>query len=431
MVDVSKYLIESDQQPLSGKVRLDNAFEVRAVYPGSLADAAGLRAGYFLLVEEGDREKESLETLSSRTITGPVLTRWADLEKRQLIRVLSHGFPFGVELRATAERVSQHFESRTFFFPEVAMRILEGNEAELDLLAAATQRSLWSWRPNDLLFRFMRFMVMLIVNREAFSRFNIEEKIILAAHAAIRGNLHKAKRMLLKKDHDAVLRQRHELVSLHYFTVALIAEFEGNALDDVVAKLSEAYEIARGSARISAKIAELTGKAPKPIAEPIPRPFPGDYFFLEHDPLTIEEATDAAEVSLLRTREMLRADQFVIVIMLGDIRANGFYDPLLEQIARIYPVVGLHFPEIHVVTSYRSSVGRVNAQWLGGERMAIERGVPVRILHDPNFEMLRLVRARYFPHVLIVSKSSMIVYEGSLTLDEGIWRALQTQSLPN
>lgn len=423
MQDFSDHILQRELESPPARIDLRNAFEIETVFAGSPAAAADLRPGMFLLLGNVDAQTVEPERLGVYARRSVARTKWYDPERGQIINLATRRFPFGVELRQSVDRLCRLFGDT--HMSGAAERILDDVPEHFDKIAKAAARNRWSWAPKPMLWNLFRRGLVLIFRREYYWQLFHEEEIIMAAHAAENGNITRAKKLLPPNEHEIVFVRGTALAAVYYYADALIAESEGKPKEDIIGTLRNAFDWSKGGKRIGRKLEEITGEQPSYDNSFQVRPFPGDYVLLEHDPLIDTPSDTASEVSLRRTRESMREDQFVIIIMLGGYRANGFYDPMMARITALSNLIGDYFPEIHVITSYGPG-GHANESWLTGEKAAKAAGLNVRVLHDPNYEASNLIPTNYSPHVVIVSQNSMIVAEGSLGIEGLIWKALNS-----
>ena len=400
------------------------SFEVAEVFPGSVADAAGVLPGlrYVLNSKRANDQTYIKEKLEE----GEVRSRFVDDRTKTEIELVTLGYPFGMALRrpldALCSDLKRSFNWTSQHLDELIDRVHEGDDQVFEHLVKEMEGPFRS--------RFEALLDGLL--GEAADRFYFwqanTKRMVKGVHQAMQGRASRARRLMTAFGKETAAPRSY--YALHYFGHALVLEAEGAPDDEVNFWLEEAYETWPSSRRIRQKIGQKTGVEPPDEEEPYPRPFPLSYALVEGDPLTDPVVKDPVLVGLNAELSKLREDQFLVVVLLSGYRTNGYYARLANQLAAMRPLLGDYFPQVHVITAFRPGDGTGNL-WIDGEELALERGVPLRVLLDPENLTSAIVDADGSPCGLIVNRSGVILYQGSLQGERGYWLAMRSLDTRN
>lgn len=414
--------------PIRGSATEANTWAVTKVHPGSVADAAGLKAG--MLYRPSKPVALSPFALSERLKPGEVKSRFVDLAANEEIELTCTGFPFGVELAKA---------------PGALAKDIVGNAFDVDLLA-----ELLHGGDKDAISRLMTVVAQVQSGKNRglgdivkgwfakggagggtgadldpnsymglVPQAKLAAAFWLAAHRKAPGA-----RILLKAWEDwGVAGSGSAYQSIYYLTRALVREAEAGAGSDIKADLAEAYANAEESALVAEFWRDRQSEPPPGRATLVNRPFPRNYRLPAFDPVSAGSSAGAPFVSLADVYERLTPEQRLVVVALGPYRANGFYARILYRYQELLPVLGETYPHVHVLTAYADG-NRHNPEWLMGEIVAKKRGADITILHDADGETTRALRIARSPHVFILDREGIVRYDGFMPDEGGFWQGL-------
>ena len=413
-MDWSQYLVERNEKPLARQAAREKAFEIDKVYPGSLAEAAGLKPGYLFFPRDLETDDPLyLEDLKQKQLNRTV---FADLERNVEIELLMVGFPFGIKLRRTMEGLCADIALGNDESEEILLRIHDGDDADFAMLVAALQRP------------FSKPAVKAIMSLFSGRSEPIHERYFVARMAvgvfhAMKGDVFQARELMAEFEEEDV--RAGIMTSLYALGQAMIVEAEGGDEGKVIEWLRHALACYPKSRRIREALGRRTGTDLGEPETPEPRQFPLNYYLIERDPLSNADPRSCRFVSLNQTLSDLEKDQFLLVIALSTYRGNHYYIGVLIRFILIHHLVHGHFPVIHVITGFEKG-GRHFNEWLAGEEIMQDIGIPFQVLHDPEHFVSAIVDADKSPYSLIVNKQGTIIHEGDLIDEEGYWTALSS-----
>lgn len=414
--------------PIRGSATEANTWAVTKVHPGSVADAAGLKAG--MLYRPSKPGALSPLSLPERLKTGEVKSRFVDLTANEEIEIASKGYPFGVELAKA---------------PGALANDVVGNAFDVDLLA-----ELLHGGEKDAISRFMTEVAKVQSGKNrglgdivkglfakagaggeagadldpnSYMGLVPQAKLAAAFWLAANRKAPGARILLRAWEEWGVAGSGSAYQSIYYLARALVRETEGGAGSDIKADLAEAYANAEESALVGEFWRDRQSEPPPARPSLIGRPFPRNYRLPAFDPVAAGSSAGAPFVSLADVYERLTPDQRLIVIALGPYRANGFYSRILYRYHELLPVLGDAYPHVHVLTNYADG-NRHNPEWLMGEIVAKKRGADVTILHDADGETTRALRIARSPHVFILDREGIVRYDGFMPDEGGFWQGL-------
>ena len=408
----------------SGVRTLKRTFEVAEVFPGSIADAAGIEPGYIYLPRDsGTCDPQSLK---DKQATGRVVSRFVDPRSNATIEVTTDGYPFGMALERPLEALCADIDAAADrpswrLADQVIRRVHDEDDETLATLAKEIT-SIWDG------FAIVRLAARLL-KAEELSDLPPEFRLIAGVNYAVQGDAHMARAQI-----DAVLSANEsgganmEALSLALYGKALIIEKEGGGRDEVDHLLEKARFYNPDSRRVRRKLAERLGHMPQEPDPGYPRPFPLNYVLANRDPLSAELNGVPGLVSLKTALARLQPHQLLVIVLLHRYRANGFYSSLAYQFGLMLRMLKDWFAELHVVTGYcKGDV--LYEEWLDGERFLRRCGLEPRILYDPDGMLGGVLDSGMSPDALIVDKSGQILYRGSLQGERGYWTALHAAHL--
>ncbi|MEO0617954.1 MAG: hypothetical protein AAFZ01_01600 [Pseudomonadota bacterium] len=408
---------------------LRRGFEVAQVFPGSPAFHAALQPGMVLLVPDAPLTVYHAAELGELGAVERGVFRFWNPVGQTVVSVEAQGFPHGMELVPTLERMHEQVDRFTDVATYAINRALRGTDEDLRRIAQTAHRSRESLNLYDIAARGIIRALVWVFARDRMKVLYSAERIIEAALAAEEGNIRLAKKLLPDDDHDVVAAHGSEAAVLYFYTAALIEGAESNDRGALETRLAQVRRMARGPApRIDGKLAQL-GVAPSVMAShdetDDPWPLRDDVTCYAHDPVTGPLTASSQPVSLAATLRGRSDHQMLLVVMLGGYRANGFYDPMMGSLGKFYPSFADWFPNIWVTTSYDKEVFDNNFEpWMDGEHYAISRGVPLQILFDVNGEIDAAFRPTGSPQVAILDRAGMVFSSGANNIEEAVWAAI-------
>ena len=406
-------------RPLASQLPLDNAFEITEVYEGSVAHAAGLTEGMVYIADAEDRDSDGYRTLAAYSSSGARVSRFADLSKGEEILLTTARFPFGLDMLPTTERICRTIREGGTITTEAMDRIHRGNRLDLaDIMDAMTLRDGSQTLGSSLLKSFRA-----ITSSERDDLDERVENIIIGVWAAENGDLDRAASVLPDSDDGSVQCHGGVLTSLYFYAVALCIELSGGSTVDVTSMLELAQEYNSESLLVRRKLAAVSGRTSMPNTRK-PEPFPILYSLPAHDPLHGPLRHGCTYVSLDDTLRSLTEKQFAIVILLGGYRCNGYYSLDMEKLTALSPLLGQHFPQVHIITSAPPD-WEYNDWWMDGEAEARQAGVPFKILYDLDDDVSHAVEADTSPHISIIDRNGLVVNNNTMGIEEGLWNAIQ------
>lgn len=413
--------------PIRGDVTEANTFAVTAVHAGSIADAAGVKAG--MLYRPTKPAALSPLALPERGKTGDIKSRFVDFGANEEIEITTDGFPFGMELAKSPSALARDVVGNVFDIDALADLVHGGDRdgigrfvAEVARVQSGKNRGLgdvvkgWFGKGGAA-------ESGVDMDPNSYMGLTPHVKLVgafwLAAHRNARGA-----RLLLRAWEDwGVAGSGSAYLSLYHLARALVRETEGGAGSDIKAELIDAHGHAEESALVAAFWRERQN-APLPQRQTLEgQRFARRYRLAAFDPLEASGGAGANFVSLTEGLEQLSPEQRLLVIALGPYRANGFYSRILYRLQELQPVIGPFYPIVHAVTSYEAG-NRHNPEWLVGEILARKRGMNISILHDPDGSVCRSLNVKRSPHAFIIDRDEIVRYDGFLPDEGGFWRGL-------
>lgn len=404
-------------------------YEISMIYPGSVAEAAGLKPK--MLYAPRDGGSAPFCELKERDATGVSDWSFIDEKREAVIRLRTRGFPFGMKMRRTVEGLCADIAMGNEYSDEIFERIHDDDDDVFARLVQALESPargsfcslspLHNWSPP--LHPHWLSNWTTAFERPIWRR-SKPNQMAAGVYHALNGRTDLARQLMQPYEEDPTAASL--ATSLYAFGQSVIAEAEGASGEEVDNWLEQAAERHPKSRRIRNRMARR-GCAPRPgLDSDRPRPFPLNYCLLERDPLGDADRLRQPFVGLRETLSGLAADEFLIVIMLGRYRANAYYVTLLDQLLQIHRLIGGHFPAAHVVTSHQEGAAPSEnlAENLAREQRARESGLSYKVLHDPEDFVATMLDIPGSPTAAIVNRRGQIVYQGHLTDDEGYWTAL-------
>ncbi len=430
-----------------------NAFLVTEVYPASVAAEAGIKAGWFFAPQN---EVHIKNVKDLRFAQGEQFYTFYDRENLKKIVLTIKGYPFGMALRRSVLGLCVALESHDKpDFEAAAAVIHEGDDQEFLKIAVAASQSdrLVDHNEGDGIGG-----LMVLLKAAPFSDVQIiasndnqgevvasdagkvmAEHFFMAAYLAFKGRSEQAEQFLpASHDYGAIYGFGGGLASLYYLAQGYIAaerhtegsragKMEGIAADasdsfDAVFMFQRAFELNPKSVRAADMLEDLTGQKPQYQAYQ-PEHFYEAYDFPAHDPQDLKLTTVKPPVSYEAARKDLKEGEFLLVILLGLYRANGFYSQVMTLLTQLYPLIGGHFPAIHVITAYDES-SPLKLHWLEGETFALECGLPIEILFDEDNEICTELEVNASPHGMIIDSTGSIIHRSALDEEQGFWQAV-------
>ncbi len=442
------YITKKKVLDFLGEIDEVSAFLVTEVYPGSVADEAGIRQGFYFLPSARDRDKDIVALRFAQGVQDFI---FYDLSRKKQLVLTCKGYPFGMSLRRSVLGLCVALESGGKVDFEAAAEVIhEGDDQDfLKIAVAAGQSENVRKSAEDEAAGGLGALLKPVTepainvsasndNRQDIQVAVAAEHIFMAAYLAFRGKTGEAQGILPKQhDYAAIYGFGGGVASLYYLAQGYIehhdysasshdGQMEGisaTAADpfDAIFMFQRAAELNPNSIRALDMLEKLTGERPVfELAEP--EKFYSVYSFPAHDPQKLAPSEVRPPVSFDGAVEKLGEGEYLLVILLGMYRANGFYSRAMTLLTQLYPFIGKHFPAIHVITAYEESTP-LKPHWLDGEEYARQNGVPVTILYDEDNEICEEMEVNASPHGLIIDHQGMIVHRSALDEESGYWLA--------
>ncbi len=120
----------------------------------------------------------TFEKLKARDPNNTIESSFADFESDELITVKTKGFPFGMELTPTADRLLSHVRNFSMLAAAHADCFLEGVDPDLPKLQKAASKSMATINPIKIAWRFSLLCIVRIVNRDDLGHWHIPQSYI-------------------------------------------------------------------------------------------------------------------------------------------------------------------------------------------------------------------------------------------------------------
>ena len=404
-----------------------NSMEVTEIFPGSIAEAAGIRPGMLYLIDERDKAAQEWSAITARGATGRLISRFIDPVAGTMCTIETAGFPWGMRLEQPNHRLVEEVLGSYVNPTRLAAPLLYGSEtAFADLANAALARAK---RPS-----FKQLLVKAALN--LFGRGADLEPVIkfqraIAAIAAARlGDARTARRLMPPLDVGLLHNYGTAAGASCLLAEAMVAEVERQPQAQILEPLRHAFQLEPTSQRL----ADMLTRHGEPMVakgtHTIARPLGIDYNLPVADALEapIRHADLAAgpHVRLSDCLASLRADQLGVVIMLGGYRVNGPYSKVIENLGYLYDLVGSRLPFMHVVSSLEAVTNPANVElWKPGETTARSLGLPITVLHDSDNAIQDALSITTSPVVYLLTRESTVLYQGSDADDGPFWQAFE------
>ncbi len=444
------YIVKTQVQDYLGKIDEVSALVVMEVYPGSVAAQAGIKVGFYYLPSAQQKGKD---IMALRFIQGEQDFLFYDLTEKKQHIITAKGYLFGMALRKTVLGLCVDLENSNKVDYEAAASVVhEGLDDDfLKIAVAASQSEAVRQSHKD---EITGGLVALLQSSQkpdlelAASNDNqddmvvmaIPEHFFMAAYLAFKGKADEARRLLPKQhDYSAIYGFGGGMAALYFLAQGYIAqkdylhrghngEMEGIAATapdpfDAVFMLRRAIELNPDSKRALALHETLSEERPV-FPDYAPEPFEGAYILPAHDPQKLRPTEVSAPVSFAKQVAQLQEGQFLLVVLLGLYRANGFYSQAMTLLGQLYPFISQHFVAVHIITAYDESMP-LKSHWLDGETFAFEQGVPLSILYDEDNEVCEEMEVNASPHGLIIDHKGMVIHRGALDSEAGYWQAIE------
>ncbi|MEL6422916.1 MAG: hypothetical protein AAFQ42_10775 [Pseudomonadota bacterium] len=459
------HLFARREQVLDHPPDLAAAFEVETVYPGSPAAAAGVKPGWCLLVPGTPFNVFDAAELGVIGALERLEVLYWDPQRATVVSLDCQGFPHGVSLVPTIPRLAEQYGDFNEISRYVTERALEADDETFATLAQIARRAHASSHPLDALNRFGIRALVSIYARDSRQFIYVPARIVDAAWIAESGKHAKARKILPPEDLGRIFDEGRQTVAMYYYAIAMIEAATDRSY--AIQLLEHAEKIlGHPAARITEKRAQLVAlhKAERDTAgtrDDTSQGFeadheddddanaeaedrestdqsaamaplddcviPSNFDVFRHDPTHGPLPRTASPISCLRTLERLAPDQFLLLVVLGAYRANGYYDPMMGYLAKLYPTVAARFPRVWVVTSYDPEIfDNQYGPWLDGETYARDRGVPIELLFDPHDLASQIFATERSPHVAVVNRAGDVVANGMPSIEQSIWYALHS-----
>jgi hypothetical protein len=401
--------------------------QVTEIHPGSIAEAAGLRPGLLYLTGEPGNLVTEWKQIAARRQSGVVTSRFVDLAGGTVTVLKTVGFPWGIKVEQPHTKMLEEVRNSIATPTEFAGRILYAPDFTYQDLTLAAYEGFA--RPS-VLRRFVDVFWRLIGQGSKLTDLRQPVSMVAAAMAAQKGDFAMARRLRPPPTESLLHDMGSAVGALYLFCDAMIDRAAGVPVADVAERLKIAHEMAPKSQRIADAL--TAAGVPTMSARDVTRvrPFAIDYALPEADaltgPVTPAVIAQARGVSLSAALNTLQADQLAAVVLMNGYRVNGFYDPMMDNLACFYPIVGARLPFVHVVSSLeRVSNPDIVALWRKGEDAARAAGVPVTVLYDHDDAVPSAQMATGFPTLYLLTRDRTILYEGNSDDDGPFWEAFE------
>jgi len=404
-----------------------NSMEVTEIFPGSIAEAAGIRSGMLYLTDERDKAAQEWSAITARGETGRLISRFVDRVAGTMCTIETAGFPWGMRLEQPNHRFVDEVLGSYVNPTRLAAPLLYGSDAAIaDLANAALARAK---RPS--------FKQLLV--KAAFKLFGrgaaLEpvinfQKAVAAIAAARLGDAGLARRLMPSLDVGLLHDYGTGAGAVCLFAEATVAEVEKRPQAEIAELVRHAFQLAPTSQRL----ADMLTRHGEPVVpkgtHTIARPFGIDYNLPVADalqgPIRPAELAAGPHVRLSDCLARLHADQLGIIIMLGSYRVNGPYSNVIENLGYLYDLMGPRLPFIHVVSSLEAVTNPANVElWKPGETTARSCGVPITVLHDSGNAVQDSLSITTSPVIYLLTREGTVLYQGSNADDGPFWQAFE------
>lgn len=405
-----------------GRLPKRNIFSITKVYPGSIAQAAGIETGqYYYAGEEGFFD--NWHDLTLRAEAGEVVSRIFDPPRQQYMLLNTIGFPWGMRLEAPHFKLCDDLRRRLPKSGVVAERIMHAPES---LFRELTQAALDGCARRRLSHHLLNAFATVLHGRGLRDEVLEELRVAAATGAIVSGNLATAQALFPQPSRNLLVAQGTGLAGLYNYTAAMIAAKAGRPRAEVAELLHAACNNLPDCQRVREALRDL--------GEPVPvrpkhagRTFPFDYRLPVVDPRSALPGPDCPSLTLSEKLAELKPDQVALVILLGGYRSNGFYSRSMQTLGHFYPLISDRLAMVHVITSALAFTQEDRAfteAWIGGETYAKSRGVPLLVLTDGEDTVANALSISHSPSNYLLGRDGRVLVEGWLEDDGPIWEAL-------
>ncbi len=422
---------EIKRAPRKGKTII----EILEVFSGSPAAAIGLKAGQQLLVSKRADDWEGLEEAKSK---GPISLTVLNEDGCGGVELKLKHFPFGFQHDLPLKRLMLATLKHKLTGRDLITRMLkldqQGFFKAVDQLRSLQENfkfnlfdrlRLWALAKGDE--NFDRYCVDGIFAIEALLKGIFREDVTEAIHhlEELGEELNERPPQILAAFGTALVEliqatgEEDKDNAIGYMAHIFSQYKEGRLLYDTVLKLvggelDDSSDFVGGpllKENVPLYKFDPAEEAPEGLSEPDQR-----VWFQN-------KIKHASQLDLKQEIAALKPGQFLLLNLIGNYRANGYYARDMFYWGQVYPHVSEIFTKMLVCTYFTPRESEYH-YWLRGEEFAKDCGAPFTILYDKEAQFQSLYEIYCSPFIMIVDHNGVVVSDGWLHHDGAIWQAL-------